>query len=45
MAASRSADLGAVARMISIKPRNFKTEGVSKNLEKIILFLQMRDMD
>lgn len=45
MSTSQSADLGATVRMISEKLGNYKREKGSKNLEKVILFLQGRDMD
>lgn len=40
----QSVDLGAMVRMISVKTRNYKRERNSKNLERVILFLQGRDM-
>ena len=39
-----NADLGAMVRMISVKARNYKRERNSKNLERVILFLQGRDI-
>ena len=35
---------GAMVRMISVKTRDYKRERNSKNLERVILFLQGRDM-
>lgn len=43
MRAFQSAHLQAMARMISMKPKNYKQEGVSKNLEKTILFKEKLD--
>lgn len=45
MRASQCADLGAMNRRASVKPRNYKGERVSKNLEKVILFLQRKNVD
>ena len=33
-----------MVRMVSVKTRNYKRERNSKNLERVILFLQGRDM-